>query len=480
LPGGVNVADLFGIVWRRLNEALPDFIHDGWPEHARGELQRLVDAIDTARPGAIPPELLGRLGSGFAMSATTAPAARLTSREAVDYLLVAKAIDLWFEPLHPRYPPGRFPISEARRFYRKQRQRTGRYNALDDGTWIVPKPPLRPAAAEPPPVTNRLDGQFYFLSFTHLPVGTRKISINTLELAVDPAPITTVLRIGFVPLAEAPDDLRFEMLQRRSTAYLDVHPSNEAFIADRAAGAIEAACATGVHICVLPELCVSPAVADRIQQTLALCGVDSELRLVVAGSGMHAAADGVSGSHNECHIFDRIGRRLWRQPKINAYAMDHGKMREYGLTPVKDAAHMELSRPGDTLYIQESAGLGRMMVLICEDLEQVDPGRHAREAFPPDWVFSPILDGSIQPGRWVHQAGFRAASESRCRVIVANSMILNARTASPGVCTFGLCIDDARSRRIQFVQCTAGPGTSPVVGYVDWEPDGWLETKVGV
>jgi predicted amidohydrolase len=484
LPAEQNVADLFGFLWRQLDAVVGDFIADGWPRDDRAELRRLAASIDHAAPGTIPPALLDRPGLDFTMTPATAPPARLTAEQEQDYLLVAKAIDLWFEQLHPRYASSRSGRSPAQRYYREQRRRTGRYNALDDGTWVVPKPPLRPQATEPPPVVNRLDGQFWFLSLVHFPVGERKIVINTLAHAVDPAPIATVPRIGFVPLAEAPDDLRFEPSHLRDSPVLDVQPANEALIADRAAAAVEAACKSGTHICVLPELCVSPAVADRIQQTLAKFGADSELRLVVAGSGMHKAPDGMSGAYNECHIFDRIGRRLWRQPKINAYAMDHEKMAEYGLNTVADAAHLEKSRPGDTLYIQESAGLGRMMVLICQDLEEVDPGRRAREAFPPDWVFSPILDGSIEPGRWVHQAGFRMASESRCRVIVANSMILHARTAKPGDCAFGLCIDDAKARRIRFVQCPAGPGTSPIVGpivgYVDWEPDTWSVTKVGV
>jgi predicted amidohydrolase len=480
LPSEENIADLFSFLWRELDEVLADFITAGWPELVLNELHVLADSIDHAAPGTIPPELVHRLGPSYSKHRNTGAAGNLTEQEARDYLLVAKAIDFWFLGIHPRYVRGSAPIAAAQRFYCRRRGLTGHYNASTNDGWVIPKAPLRPEAVAPEPVANKLDGQFYQLSLARPRLGPRKVDITVWDRAVDPEAIDGPTRVGFIPLAEGPDDLRFEMHQRRSSKYLDVQPADDEALADRAALAIEDACKKGAHICILPELCVSPRIAERIQSTLARHGLDAELRLVIAGSGLHPAAGGASGSHNECLVFDRIGRCVWRQPKINAYAMGPDKMKEYQIFAQAQEAHLELTRPGARLQIRESAGLGRMMVLICEDLVQIDPGRHAREEFPPDWVFSPILDGSIGIGRWVHRTGHQVAAESRSRVVVANSMTLTARTGTARTCTFGLCIDDGQPRRIELVLDDVTPKASPVVAYVDWKPTEWRETSYNV
>jgi len=477
LPPSGNVADLFSFLWRRLDEVRDDFINDGWPESPRSQIKRLTASIGAAQPGTIPAALLNRLGLADP-PIDSPPLPRLSPQQARDYLLVAKAIDLWFKDLHPRYPARPLAFPRAQRYYRELRRSTGRYNSSQD-EWVVPKAPLRPEAIAPAVDVSHLHGQFYFLSLARPLLGAHKIDVNVWEYATDLKPVDTVLRIAFIPLAERRDDLNFDASMVRSTFYLDVKPADEQMMADRAAAAIEAACRLDAHICMLPELCVSPMIAERIQKILTTCGVASELRLVVAGSGLHPA-DGATGNHNECHVFDRAGRVRWRQPKINAYAMAHERIVDFGLTPAGAGSHLEHIRPGGTLHIQESAGLGRMMVLICEDLMQADPGRHAREAFPPDWVFSPILDGSIEPGRWVHQKGFEIAAESHCRVVVANSLTLNARKGGVGVCNFGLCIDDAETRRVELVHAPAVTGLSPVVVCVDWKPLAWGKSTLGI
>jgi predicted amidohydrolase len=183
---------------------------------------------------------------------------------------------------------------------------------------------------------------------------------------------------------------------------------------------------------VLPELCVSFTITEAIIRALELYGhtdlnPQSALRLLIGGSSLRTP-DAASAPHNECTVFDRIGRVLWRQCKIDPYAMEARKMAQYGVSPLTSKPHMELAKAGDTLAIRESATLGRMLVLICEDLAQDSPGKRVRRELVPDWIFVPILDGSIEPGRWVHQEALEA-SKLRCRVIVTNSMTLAAREA---------------------------------------------------
>jgi predicted amidohydrolase len=192
---------------------------------------------------------------------------------------------------------------------------------------------------------------------------------------------------------------------------------------------------------VFPELVVTSKVRDAISGTLraaAKRGTPS-LQFVVAGSGK-THVKGHRLPLNECHVFGSRGEELFRQAKINHFSM-RGKDAKAFCTfdsleePERSKAESALLKLGDDEFLPEAmragnslivfdSALGRLIVLICEDLAAPYPSaRISAEAFP-DWVFSPVMDTSVSAERWHWRMGDRASTMAGGRVVVANSLLL--------------------------------------------------------
>ena len=76
--------------------------------------------------------------------------------------------------------------------------------------------------------------------------------------------------------------------------------------------------------------------------------------------------------------------------------------------------YRENAMPGRVLEIRELDGVGRLIVLICEDLAAPLPGKEVQARLAPDWIFTPILDGPITASGWVCQQAFEAARTHGC------------------------------------------------------------------
>jgi hypothetical protein len=70
------------------------------------------------------------------------------------------------------------------------------------------------------------------------------------------------------------------------------------------------------------------------------------------------------------------------------------------------------------LLVHDLPDLGRVVILICEDLEQQVPGDIVFK-LRPDLIVTPVLDIAQSPGRWTHRRAMeiarRTGARYRCR-----------------------------------------------------------------
>jgi len=90
---------------------------------------------------------------------------------------------------------------------------------------------------------------------------------------------------------------------------------------------------------------------------------------------------------------------------------------------------------GDVAYIADLDGLGRLINLICADVDQYSPGDWLLAYINADWINAPIFDKSIcwtydskgVNGPWITRKSIRAAKNSDAQIVVSNSMFLTYR-----------------------------------------------------
>jgi predicted amidohydrolase len=190
------------------------------------------------------------------------------------------------------------------------------------------------------------------------------------------------------------------------------------------------------NIIIFPEMAVSANTLERIKNAAKELGMmsDSPLRLVVAGTTPVPSHPGNDAGrpYNQGVLINHRGEEIGRQRKLHRWDLNNDSRVTYGVRPPDDDIDdlkknerlYENIEPGDEMQILESPWLGRMAVLICESLARTKPGMEVLENLWLDWLFTPVLDGSLEPRRWAGQASFDKARAGRCRVVVANSMAL--------------------------------------------------------
>ncbi len=241
---------------------------------------------------------------------------------------------------------------------------------------MILKAPLRlgNAAGQTEEESNRLEDQFKWLTCfqSHVPGRPyEKISLRVLadrqdvdlEDAAEP-----VLRFALIPLAERVEDLVMKPRVEGDRHWLDVWPDRdrERRLGEKVGQALRQAARQGAHVAVLPELVVSTHVRREIVETLrhlvSETLAESTLQLVVAGSGLSEEVHPTSGlPYNECVVFGREGRELWRQRKLNHYPVKGAVLERCGVeVPEREARYRERFHTGRELQLVDGA-LGRMM-----------------------------------------------------------------------------------------------------------------------
>ncbi len=480
-------AALFARLWRDLTPHAGDIITRPWAGRHAQEYDALV-ALLLAAPGSdVPPELetyLAGDAAGFNTSVAAKKERAFVAMCAIDE--AAKHIHPAFPRRLPGYARSLSPMLEA---MRAKRTATGFYADVAGIGMVVPKGHLasrqRPNDAEEASGTQ-LAHQFECLSIIAHPANGHSLRViapspRRFDVGADRSD-----RVGLAPIAEDRDDLAFEVSERGKRPYLDTRPA-AAPLGDRINNAVTALLDDGAGVIVLPELVAPPGSAESLRQTLKARGAAATPALIVAGTGATTEiAPGSGRPYNEAVLLSADGKELARQRKLHVFNMRIGRMRDCAISPVRgygNRSHMEDAQPGTELVVCDLHGLGRVMVLICEDLEQSVPTGTLVESMRPDWILTPVLDIAQEIGRWTHNRATELARKSLSRVVVSGSTTLSVRHAGQGRLAdigegvnAGVCVDGLEEKKFRMVATTGA--LSPERMIVEWEPAHWRSLRM--
>ena len=235
-----------------------------------------------------------------------------------------------------------------------------------------------------------------------------------------------------------------------------------------------------IDIAFAPELVVSEDHADELAKSIVTTAIQS--RIIVAGSGPTRLQSDHKQSWNEARILSRWGIDLWRQRKIWPAGLGAKLAVQYGLTDPTPHLHMEDNAESDTLVVADVDGLGRCVVMICQDIQGAPLTDEIIRLFQPDWIFMPILETGVRPTRWAHQRAFGLSEHSFARFMVASSTALAMKLDPSATAECGMAIGpkaadkDGGDQGRVFKAVMAEPGT----GYakLKWRHGDWQESSL--
>jgi hypothetical protein len=367
---------------------------------------------------------------------------------------------------------------------KQERTIEGFYGRSEHG-FVLPKGHLDPKK----PRTNfdeasgvDLAHQFSYLSFVPVLSNGQVLTPLVIPPSQLMVPQSRARFVGLAPVAEDHDDFDFSVSTRLAHPFLDAIP-RENPLSERIGTTVEAMLDKGAGLVVLPELVTSPAsliaLSDRLRASARRDGA-----LIVAGSGPSAVlGQGNNRPFNEAAVLTASGEVLYRQRKINPFNMSAERMADCHIDPAAgyaDRNHLEDCAMGNELVVCDVIGLGRIVILICEDVEQEAPGGTICLRTFPDWIVTPILDVKLEFGRWTHRRAIEIARKTLSRVVVSSSATLTLRwqnlatlsVAPAASIATGLLFDGMESLRGTFVK--VGGTASGRFDVVEWKTDTWV------
>ncbi|RMN30499.1 hypothetical protein ALQ61_02401 [Pseudomonas coronafaciens pv. zizaniae] len=467
-------ADLFMECWeagRRLSGAVVTNIM--LPDNV------FKDSVDEALLSEDADESYTKLKSLWADDGTGAAKGRM--------LIIARAIDSFFNLIHPRalYSAKTWePISLAHwmREMKSQRQGTGVY-ARAGKYLLIPKGPLtRDRRDEFASSAYSFSDQFEFLAVvpTQLLNDTMPITVDVITMAQDwskgvgPANSRGDETVAFVPVAQLSEHLHIAERTHNGQHFADFSLAAPLDAAEILKSQIDDV--GFADIVFAPELVVDEGAADRLQKLMR--NGARQTRIIVAGSGATVEQqDGMSW--NEARVMNGRGTELWRQRKVWQAGLDKTRAKALGLTTIPATGLvMEDNHAGSKIIVADIDGFGRCVVLICQDLQANPLASELIRCYQPDWVFVPILDSGAGVARWAHQRAYELSAISPARFLVASSTSM-ADMLSAGDVPCGLAVGpkNAIGPDAGRMLCTVRAHKLPHGhGILVWRSEGWMKT----
>ncbi|MDP2311651.1 MAG: hypothetical protein Q8P41_02005 [Pseudomonadota bacterium] len=243
------------------------------------------------------------------------------------------------------------------------------------------------------------------------------------------------LRVAFLP-AIAHGDIDFVRLVKPGGAVFEARHAEgaEDRVFDRFVRAVAHADRADAALLLAPELSFTPALWDRARAWLRRRPrrSGSGVRWLLLGSAA-TDRDADGRPRNQALLVSRHGDVLSTQNKTRPFAFtgpqqDFYKLRE-DLGGEHTPEHIRLDPR--VLVLLESATLGRLAVLICEDLAHEDPGPRMAAPLGVRLYLTPVMDGEFADWRWVSACATWHAWSARVQVIAVNSLVLPERAGRP-------------------------------------------------
>ncbi|PYD04723.1 hypothetical protein DND90_11645 [Pseudomonas syringae pv. maculicola] len=401
---------------------------------------------------------------------------------------ILQEIDTFFELAHPRSLNraklfDKLPLSHWLRKLIYTRLENGFFAATEFHN-LVPRGPLLRSAREAfASSAYSFSDQFTFLTVVtkEIPIDDRPIQITPIVLdrsihqGAGLAPASSGCeKVAFIPIAQLDDHLSVTQTEIKKRAYVDFRLQEDldaAAIIDTVLDDVGFA-----DIVVSGELTVNAEAANRLGPLIG--AKPGRTRLLLAGSG-NTLETRDDLPWNEARVFNGVGVELWRQRKIWQAGLDSDRAKELGLTPGHDGRVMEQNHAGSEVVVADVDGLGRCVVLICQDIKSTPLASELIRRYQPDWVFVPIMDWGTGTTRWAHLEAFGLSTLSPARFLIASSLSMVEKlkkSEQPCGLAIGpkLAADEDESRVCQPVYVKSAPHG---YGMVEWRGD-WGKTSV--
>ncbi|MDC0769368.1 hypothetical protein [Streptomyces sp. HD] len=230
------------------------------------------------------------------------------------------------------------------------------------------------------------------------------------------------ISIGSAPIAETHHDLKFDYSEANGAGLYRITPK-EGVLGPRIETVIHDLENSGAVIGVLPECTLSN---DLLEHWEGLLDADpppaSSLEWILLGTGPLGCMD---PPPNRAVLVDRItGKHLLKQDKRAGFTFGVGQAAEWGLPgrPVREPVAEDITR-GQQVTVLETT-MGRIAVLICEDVKQNAAWIGKCQAFGVSHIFVPLFAAPIswELKKWERIAAEHCVDELGAWVVLANSL----------------------------------------------------------
>ncbi|WP_447649157.1 hypothetical protein [Pseudomonas abietaniphila] len=415
------------------------------------------------------------------------------------------AIDGAFSKIHPRSQSSAGfmspkPVSSWLKDYRRGRRESGSYFETQNDR-VVPRGPLsKKARAKDAAYGTNLEDWFSNLGVAPVWFELRGRKIATRMKVFSKSSISGISkdaaraeRISVMPLAEKSEELSITSTTRDSKKFARYEATDPPAVLEHLLALLCAEEKEGPEIAVAPEFLVDVKTANGVQERYG--DVTHPPQVLVCGTG-HTEDMKKDQAWNESRVINVAGIELWRQRKIWPASIDDTRAKELGLKDPQPGHTHEDNCSGMELIIADLDDLGRCIIMICQDFEATSMAEQVIRCYQPDWVFVPILDTSVDVGRWGHSRAFNLSTLSQARFVIVSSTALGDRCKSSTktakaakaakareVSPFSLLVgpkvgEDEDSRVYRCIELPEGQATRAVE--LAWQPKdaGWKKTTL--
>lgn len=269
----------------------------------------------------------------------------------------------------------------------------------------------------------------YLSSLCHIPMldeaGVRYQQVRS-AMPLRPAP-GSPLKVGFVALVQSHQELSWAFGQDKLGAPVySVTPDSARMgvLEMRLMGSLEQL-ANHADLIVLPELVANEAIFGMATDWLRrrVQANQPAPSAILVGTWWRAPADN-EPARNEALLVVAAQETEIRQYKLNPYTLVHGHHAPLslpGADPRVDYAEDIGCRP-PLVELVDIPGLGRLAILICEDLGKDYPWLAVLRHAGPKLVLCPVMNGSKdEQWNWIVRDGINRANSLGATVIVVNS-----------------------------------------------------------
>ncbi|MFB4307126.1 hypothetical protein [Actinomadura sp. GTD37] len=234
--------------------------------------------------------------------------------------------------------------------------------------------------------------------------------------------------VGCAPVLETYDDVEIEFGELDGAAVYRIRPMDSSGLRSRIKAIVRRLDESGAQLAVMPEASLSDSLLEHWKEvafdTAARDRDRRPLRFILLGSGPVGGGD---PPPNRAVLLDRwTGRELLVQDKMSGFTLDAPQMRLWRLPDAPDAGTAaEHIRPGRRIGVLDSS-LGRLAVLICEDLGRSIRWDRELLACGVSHLLVPIFSKPILEYRWEEQGAERQIAELGAWVTVSNSLAVGA------------------------------------------------------